>query len=79
MLVDVERAIEAMLTADEHHLQRHERMRDVRLRCQLHGKSHHHKSGALIRAAVQEVTGLCHVLVVGDERFGVYRGWYEVL
>lgn len=62
-----------------HNIEEHRRYTKVQLNCILCGVNEHHHSGKVVLAEVHKITDRNHVLAIGDERFGVYEGYYKVL
>lgn len=34
---------------------------------------------SVVTGTVEELNSLCHVLIIGDQRFGVFKEWYKAL
>lgn len=62
-----------------HDLEEHRRYTKVQLNCILYGSNQYHHKGKVVLAEVHELTDRNHVLAIGDERFGVYKGYYRIL
>lgn len=60
-----------------HDLEEHHRYTKVQLNCILYGSLEFHHNGKVVLAEVHEITDRNHVLSIGDERFGVYKGYYR--
>lgn len=62
-----------------HDLEEHRRYTKVQLNCILYGSNEIHHKGKVVLAEVHEITDRNHVLAIGDERFGVYSGYYRII
>ena len=59
--------------------QQHHVFRKIILRCHLRSQTKYHRPGQVVTAEVTEVSPRNHVISIGDDRFGVYLGYYEEL
>lgn len=60
-------------------LEEHHRYTRVILNCVLRGSNEYHHIGKVVLAEIHEITDRNHVLAIGADRFGVYKGYYRVL
>lgn len=60
-------------------LEEHHKYTRVILNCVLWGSNEYHHIGKVVLAEIHEVTDRNHVLAIGADRFGVYKGYYRKL
>ena len=60
-------------------LEHHHAFCRILLNCSLRSPAKYHERGKMVIAEIDEVSPSNHVLAVGADRFGVYRGYYTVV
>ena len=60
-----------------HKLEEHHKYTKIILNCILYGTNEYHHKGKVVLAEIHEVTDRNHVLVIGNDRFGVYKGYFR--
>ena len=60
-----------------HNLEEHHKYTKIILNCILYGTNEYHHKGKVVLAEIHEVTDRNHVLVIGNDRFGVYKGYFR--
>ena len=60
-----------------YNLEDHHKYTKVILNCILYGTNEYHHSGKAVLAEIHEITDRNHVLAIGADRFGVYKGYYR--
>lgn len=51
--------------------------RKIELLCHLRGPAGYHRPGKVVFAEVFDVSQTNHVIAIGGDRFGVYKGYYR--
>lgn len=58
-------------------LEGHHKYTKVILNCILYGTNEYHHRGKVVLAEIHKLTDRNHVLAIGADRFGVYKGYYR--
>ena len=75
---EVEQAIARMMD-HETHIPHHEKKVDIKLSCILEGKNKVYSKHSIIKATVEILSDICHIIEVQGERFGVFHNYYKRL
>lgn len=75
---EMEKAISQMMD-HEAHIPHHSRKVDIKLSCTLEGKGKFYHRHSIIKASIEKLTEICHVLEIQGERFGVFHDYYKRL